>query len=56
MSLFYNIQIKTRVNIVVAGNDGTGKSITFDYFREMRLGDELSVQLIIPMIYSVNSS
>jgi hypothetical protein len=35
---------KTKVNIVVAGKDGTGKSIIFDYFREMILGDKLSVQ------------
>ena len=35
---------KTNVNIIVAGKDGTGKSIIFDYFRNMILGDELSSQ------------
>jgi hypothetical protein len=35
---------KTNVNIVVAGKDGTGKSIIFDYFRNMILGDDVSSQ------------
>jgi len=35
---------KTNVNIVVSGKDGTGKSILFDYFRNMILGPELSSQ------------
>ena len=35
---------KTNVNIIVAGKDGTGKSILFDYFRNMILGEELSSQ------------
>ena len=35
---------KTKVNIVVAGKNGTGKNIIFDYFREKILGDKLSVQ------------
>jgi hypothetical protein len=35
---------KTNVNIVVSGKDGTGKSIIFDYFRNMILGKELSSQ------------
>lgn len=35
---------KTNVNIVVSGKDGTGKSIIFDYFRNMILGKDLSSQ------------
>lgn len=35
---------KTKVNIVISGEDGTGKSIIFDYFREMILGQDLSAQ------------
>ena len=35
---------KTNVNIIVSGKDGTGKSIIFDFFRNMILGDEVSAQ------------
>ena len=35
---------KTNVNIVISGKDGTGKSILFDYFRNMILGDAVSSQ------------
>lgn len=35
---------KTKVNIVIAGKDGTGKSMPFDFFREMILGEDLSAQ------------
>lgn len=35
---------KTNVNIVVSGKDGTGKSIIFDFFRNMILGHDLASQ------------
>lgn len=42
--IIQNPSKKTNVNIVVSGKDGTGKSIIFDFFRNMILGDEVSAQ------------
>lgn len=42
--IIQNPSKKTNVNIVVSGNDGTGKSIIFDFFRNMILGEEVSSQ------------
>lgn len=37
-------ELKTNINIVIAGKDGTGKSIINDFFRDKILGHELSAQ------------
>lgn len=37
-------ELKTNINIIIAGKDGTGKSIINDFFREKILGSELSSQ------------
>lgn len=37
-------ELKTNVNIVISGPDGSGKSYLNDYFRKYILGDELSSQ------------
>ena len=42
--IIQNPSKKTNVNIVVSGKDGTGKSIIFDFFRNMILGEEVSGQ------------
>lgn len=42
--IIQNPSKKTNVNIVVSGKDGTGKSILFDFFRNMILGEEVSAQ------------
>lgn len=37
-------EFKTNVNIIIAGKEGSGKNIIFDFFREKILGKDISAQ------------
>lgn len=42
--IIQNPQLKTNINIVISGPDGSGKSYPNDYFRKYILGDDISSQ------------